>query len=228
MAENIVERVKRIISGGANAIVTAVEDAAPRVVLVEAVAEVDRAYDDLRADLGKLVARKHLINREMDAKKSKHAELSGQIELAITEGRDDLAEAAVSKQLDIEVQVPVLEESASEVDAQISELEGYIAALKAKKREMEDDIANFDKTQKEAESLASDTGVSGGAANGNHVHAVDKATNAFDRVLSNATGVNMDRDNVDPAALKELESLSRKNRIQERLEAMKTKLKDAS
>ena len=47
---------------------------------------------------------------------------------------------------------------------------------------------------------------------------VDKATSTFDRVASSVTGTPAGTTSSDPAKLAELEELSRKNRIKERLE----------
>ena len=52
MAENIASRVGRLISGTANMVVDTVENMAPEMVMEEAIREVDRAIDDVRAELG--------------------------------------------------------------------------------------------------------------------------------------------------------------------------------
>ena len=224
MQENLAERVKRIISGSANAFVTAIENAAPRVVMQEAIAEVERACDDVRADLGKLVARKHLATRELTAKNSRHEELTEQISDAVSSGRDDLAEAAIAKQMDIEAQMPILENTISELADDEKQLEGLLAALKAKKREMEQDLAEFERTQREAGAQSIEGAGATAASNGAAV-AAEKATSSFNRVLEGATGLKMDRDGVDDGSLQELEELSRQNRVKERLEALKAKQK---
>ena len=60
--------------------------------------------------------------------------------MALTNERDDLAEAAVSNQLDIEAQIPILEHTITECGENERELESYIVALQAKKREMKDEL----------------------------------------------------------------------------------------
>ena len=59
MAEGLVSRVKRLISGSINSIVDAVESAAPETTMKEAIREVDRAIDDVRDQLGIAIANKH-------------------------------------------------------------------------------------------------------------------------------------------------------------------------
>ena len=122
----------------------------------EASREIDGAIDEVRADLGKTAAGKHIANtRLMDANR-RHEDLGEKIALAIEQGRDDLAQAAISQQMDIEAQIPVLEHAIAEASERERELEGFIAALQAKRREMREELALY------RESLASTPGVHAG------------------------------------------------------------------
>jgi len=132
MSVSLTNRVSRIINGSVNAIMDAIEDSAPDVVMTQAIRDIDGAIDDVRAELGKVIASKHLASKRLGEKNIKHEGLAANIELAIKEGREDLAEAAVSQQMDIEVQMPVLEQSIIDANEQEREFEGYIAALQAK------------------------------------------------------------------------------------------------
>ena len=106
MAENIASRVGRLISGTANMLVDSVENAAPEMVMEEANREVDRAIDDVRAELGQVLSKQHMATRRLADENTKHSELSEKIEIALKQGRDDLAEPAVAQLLDIEAQIP--------------------------------------------------------------------------------------------------------------------------
>jgi phage shock protein A len=117
-------------------IVTAVESLAPEMVMEEAVREVDKAIDDVRAELGQVMTRQYHATRRLAAENKKHEELSENITMALGEKRDDLAEAGVEKILDIEAQIPVLEVAIAETREAQTELEGFVAALRARKREM--------------------------------------------------------------------------------------------
>ena len=55
--------------------------------------------------------------------------------LPLTAGRDDLAEAGIAEQMDIEARLPILENTIADCAAQEKELEGFIAALQAKTRD---------------------------------------------------------------------------------------------
>lgn len=221
MAEGLTQRVGRIISGSVNAIVDAVEDAAPEVVMEQAIRDIDGAIDDVRSELGKVIASKHLANKRLAEKNTRHEDLSEKIELALSEDREDLAEAAISNQLDIEAQIPVLEQTIAESGEHEKELEGYISALQAKKREMQDDLKVYRKTIKEK--TVAVTGVAAENSGSNVEKKVDQASSAFDRILERQTGLgSMKTTTKDAAKLAELETLTRDNRVKERLAAFKS------
>lgn len=226
MVEGLTKRVGRIISGSINALVDAVEGAAPEVVMEEAIREVDSAIDEVRAELGKVIASKHLANKRLAEKNARHEDLAEKLELAVSQGRDDLAEAAISHQMDIEAQIPVLERTIAECGEREKELEGYITALQAKKREMREEL----QTLREHKRQAAEVDTSGNAAagiSGNSVNRkVEQASSAFSRVLEKQTGLGMaNRDATSAAQLAELEKLARENRIKERLAAVKSATK---
>jgi phage shock protein A len=227
MKENIAGRVSRIISGSINALIDAVENAAPETVMEEAIREIDGAIDEVRAELGRVIASKHLANTRLMEENRKHEELTEKIELAVQEEREELAEAAISKQMDIEVQIPVLESAIADGIAQEQELEGYISALQAKKREMQEELKSFRSSQ--AAAGAAEAAQGGAASSSGGVETkVAKAQAAFGRVMENATGVPSGADASDSAQaakLAELEDLARQNRIKERLAAIKAKSK---
>lgn len=222
MSETLVTRVGRILSGGMNSVVDAVENAAPEVVMEQAIREVDGAIEQVRAELGKEIANKHLANNRLMEANKRHEELAERIELAIKDSREDLAEAAISRQIDIEAQVPVLERAIAEAGDKERELEGYVGALQAKKREMTDDLVAYRNSRKEQVS-SSDDGMAP-ASGSNAESKVRRAESTFDRIMQKQTGmpsgaVGSDRETA--AQLAELEEISRDNRIKERLAAVK-------
>ncbi len=79
--------------------------------------------------------------------KRKHEDLNKNITLAVKEGRDNLAEAGIAQQMDIEAQIPVLEHAIADPAEQGKELEAYITALQAKKRERIIDIVTSQHTE---------------------------------------------------------------------------------
>jgi len=226
MAENLVSRVKRLVSGGVNSLVDSIENATPETVMTEAIREVDAAVDQVRNELSALIANKHLASTRLAEATSKHEDLKGKIALAVSEGRDDLAEAAIARQLDLEVQVPVLEAAVADAAREEQELEGYVEALHARKREMEEELKAYQDSRKQSSSDAAEQGAA--AANGTVENRTRKAEEAFDRVMKSTTGIGSGSsgDLSSSAKLAELEQMARKNRIAERLAAVKAAAKD--
>jgi phage shock protein A len=226
MKEGLIARVGRIVSGSVNSLIDAIENAAPETVMEQAIREIDGAIGDVRAELGKVAAAKHLASTRLAEARRQHEGLSEKIELAIKESREDLAEAAIARQLDLEAQFPVLESSINESGSQEKELESYIAALQAKKREMNEELRQFRAAS--VDSNPPDGGEETPSRKQPNVEeTVAKASSAFDRVVEKATGLpgkGYDADRQSSAKIAELEELARKNRIQERLAAMKSEL----
>lgn len=219
MAESLTHRVKRIISGSAHALISAIEDLAPEAVMEEALREIDAATDEVRSELGRVVASKHLASKRLMEENNRHAELGGQIDVAVEQAREDLAKAAIAQQLDIEAQMPILEATISDAAVREKELEGYVTALLAKRREMQGELLAFREARR-----AEAVNVTEAAAGGQVGAKVRAAESAFDRMLSRQAGLPGMRSVADAktaAQLAELENLSRDNRVEERLAQLK-------
>ena len=226
MKESIAARVGRIISGSLNQLISAFENAAPEAVMEKAVEEVDGVIDDVRAELGKVAVDKHQATKRLTVASEQHADLAEKLELAVSESRDDLAEAAIERQLDLEAQIPVLETTITELSEKEKELEGYINALLAKKREMKEELRQFRQTQTEAASTTVSSG-SDTTGSADVESRLSRAESAFDRVMESQTNLPGTQTKVKTASkLAELEDLARKNRIQERLAEVKAKVKE--
>jgi len=227
MAESLTSKVGRILSGGFHALVDAVEASTPETTLEQAVREVDLAIDDVRAELGRELARQHLAKRRLAQIQSDHASLTEQLEVALHEAREDLAEAAIAKQLDLEAQTPVLEQTLSECGKQQRELEGFVTALQAKRRQMRDELRSFREAQRVSLAAATaNAGASAAPTNGvdSAERRVSHASAAFERVLERVGGVPANPRPDTSAKLGELEELARAHRVKERLELAKARI----
>ncbi|MCP3928826.1 MAG: PspA/IM30 family protein [Bacteroidetes bacterium] len=222
MKEKLINRVGRIISGSVHSLIDTIESAAPETVLSEAIREIESAVDEVRTELGKVVAKKHLASSKLMEENKKHEDLSEKIELAVKENRDDLAEAAISRQLDIETQIPILEATIDDCNDQEKELENYVNALQAKKREMKEELIQFKNAIKDGSASSGSDSLPDGT--GSVESQVAKAESVFERVIENATGIpgqNVVSERKTAAQLAELEEIARKNKIQERLSKIK-------
>ena len=219
MSETLSRRVGRLVSGGFHALIDAAENLAPEAVMNESIREIERAVDEVRAELGKVLAQKHLAAKKMADESNRHEAIDANLQAAVDAGRDDLAEAGIAEQMDIEARLPILENTIADCAAQEKELEGFIAALQAKKREMQQQLQDWRAAQQ-----SMGTGKTAGD-NGSDLNRIardaEKSGNAFDRVMGRQNSVHNSTDAAQLAKLKELEDLSRNNRIAERLAALK-------
>lgn len=218
MADSLRTRVTRVIAGGAHALLDKIEDAAPVAVLEQSVREVEQVTDEVRAELGRIVANRHLAQQQHLQLNKEHDALSASVATAIVENREDLAKQAIARQLDIEAQLPILETSLSEMAQQDKELSGFVDALMGKKREMEKTIQDFEASRSLAQSskLRKNPAATAEAR-------MSSAQSAFDRTFRRHTGLNgTGSGGLEQAAkLNELNQLVRDNKISERLAELK-------
>ena len=221
MSETLSRRVGRLVSGGFHALIDAAENLAPEAAMNESIREIERAVDEVRAELGKVLAQKHLAAKKMADESNRHEAIDANLQAAVAAGRDDLAEAGIAEQMDIEARLPVLENTIADCAAQEKELEGFIAALQAKKREMQQQLQDWRAAQ---QSMGTGKTAGGNGSDLNRIaRDAEKSGNAFDRVMGRQNSIHSSTDAAQLAKLKELEDLSRNNRIAERLAALKAK-----
>ncbi len=214
---NLSERIGRLISASVNAAVEVAEDMNPGMLMEQAIREVEEAITEVKAELGRNVADKHQQTQKLADLNNKHEELSGQIEVALSSDRDDLASAAVEKQLDLEAQMPIVEQAMQDTEKTIDELEGYIDALNGKRNEMREELRHYkaDQANRENGQVIDSDGKPNALNKANAK--IDKATAAFDRASSTSDV----SDRKSEKELNELRELAQKAKVQERLEALK-------
>lgn len=217
MAETVASRVSRIIMGGTHALLDKAENLAPEAVMTQAIREIEQVAGEVRGDLGKCEAAKHLVLARVARLNAEHEALAEQVELALNENRDDLASAAIARQADIEDLLPVLQKSLDEQNEQAREYESYLVALQAKKRELEQTLNDFRRSQESAAATGAGTPAD------NRQSRVDEAEANFARVIARQTGAGglVGGTAAETAKLRELAEMQRNNRIAERLAALK-------
>ena len=226
MYENLRGRVSRIISAGMSSIVNAFEGLSTEGMLEEAIREVDDAGGEVRNELDHLLASRHMAQKRLEEKTARLDELEEQIAVAVREDRDDLAEAGIAQQMDIEAQLPILNDTITQLNKKETELHSFISALEAKKREMREEMTRLRAVRASDASAAADGAPQKPGTPGavNQVkRKVSQAASAFERIISRETGLPGDAPAHlnDEAKLAELAKLSRENRIEERLAAFK-------
>lgn len=219
MAEqNLKNRVTRVMASGVHALLDKLEDLAPEAQMEQSLRELDAIVDELRHELGRLSANRHLTQQRHAELNRQHETLQAQIQLAMEQGREELARAAVSRQLDIETQLPLLETGLAELARQELEHKAYVDALSAKKREMEAALQQF------RLSRAAAAGAPAGPGSATVDAKLAAVTGAFDRVYERQTGlagVARAQQLGQAAQLQTLEELVRQSQIDARLAQLK-------
>src|SRR5262245_4697953 len=201
MTDTIASRVTRVIGGSVHALLDAMEGAAPEATMAQAIREVDQAIDEVRSELGRVEAMKHVASSSLNKLNTEKETLADQVDIAMAKGDEALARAGIARQVDIDDQIPVLQRSLQESVGRGNELEGYIAALAAKKREMESALQDF--IAAKAAAVAPAAGNSSAAsAPGTVQGKVDRAGSAFDRVMTRQTGIAAATSAVNADAIK--------------------------
>lgn len=217
MADSLKTRVTRVMASGVHALIDKLEDRAPDAVMEQSLRELDAIVDEVRVELGRVSANRHLTQQRHAELNKQHESLQDQIAVALGSGREDLARAAVARQLDIEAQLPLLESSLAELARQESEHRGYVEALAARRREMETALAQF------RASRAAVAAPVGGAASTTEAR-LAAVTGAFDRVYERQTGLGgvARSGKLEQAAqLQTLEELMRQTQIDARMAQLK-------
>ena len=228
MSDKLFGRVKRLVSGAVNGGVDALEASMPDATMGEAICEIERTIRDVRDELSAIAKERHIAGRRVQLSKDKIEALQGKVAAALKAGREDLAEAAVERELDLEAQIPVLEETQVDATKRIARLNSYVAALQGRKAEMQVELDAFKVAQNQDVDFSS---VIDGVGQFDRLEErAESAENAFNRVMTNSTGVaaigRSDRDTI--AKLVELESIERSNKISNRLDSYRKELSETS
>lgn len=218
MAESIFLRVRRICSARIEDTVDRMETEGGDAVMREAIREVDRAIEEIRAQQQGAMGRRLQAAKQQAMVEAKIAELGSKASFAVDSGRDDLAEAALTRQVDFEAELEKLKKTQGSTSEEEAKLEDSLASLRSRKVQMEDALRAFSEAQVEA-SMGGDKGF--------HVQQrierkVEQAEAAFDRAMVGAGGVSFTRADADTInKVSELDELAKGSSVAGRLAALK-------
>ncbi len=218
MVESIFVRVRRILSTRVENSVDAMEAAANDAVMRETLREVDRVIDETRARQDTAQTRRLQAKRQCDMIAKKLGELTDKATFALSQGREDLAENALTRQVDLEAESDRLEEVQSLARIEEDKLEETLAALRARHREMEEALKAFEIARSES-SMGGDNGVSLEIAT---ERKVEKSQDAFNRAMTSGGGNGFTPG--DAAAINgvaEIDTLQKRATVAQRLSALK-------
>jgi phage shock protein A len=179
----------------------------------ETIRQVAGAADEVRIEQEAVADRVAAAKREQAQIRARLAELDDKAHYALGKARDDLAGAAVSKQLDMEAALARLDRVQADAVEEAVRLDECAAALAARKAQMERELAAF-----EALELEDGPGAATVRRDRKLQERADRAQETFDRVMASAGGTAAGR--ADPHEA-EIDALQREDAIDARLAAMR-------
>ena len=218
MAESLTKRITRILSSKIEDAVDRMEVAGNDGVMRETIREVDRAIDDVQGTYEAAVTRRLQAARQQKALREKATELTDKAKFALGEGREDLAEAAIGRQVDFEEQAGKLDAVQAQAADEEARLGENLAALKTRKAQMEEALDAFLAARRDAE-----LGGDGPTKVARSVERrVGQAEAAFDRAMNGAGGAGVGRVDVEAInRVAEIDVMQKHSEVAARLAALK-------
>lgn len=222
MAEVFYMRAKRVVSVGIEETLDKVERASGTSLMRQAIREVDHAIDKVQREIDDATDRKVQAASQQQSM-LKNAKLWGEkAAFTIAKGRDDLAEGALSRQMDLEAQSKRFEDIRVSSKKEADRLRESLTALKARRDEMNQELGEFEKAIRETQL--------GGTEKADFERSIERkvenAQRTFDRSMGLVTEV--EGSSVDSAFAKnaaEIDKLQRDSEIEERMAALKKSAK---
>lgn len=150
MIETTAMRVKRILSRSTADLVDELDGAQAEGVMTATIRDVERVIDEAREELRRAIGKRLQAVRQAQMSREKVAETERQAREALKASRDDLAKAAIARQLDLEARLVAAAEAERDAANAEHSFERAAAALVARKKEMEESLAAFVAARRDA------------------------------------------------------------------------------
>ena len=215
MPDSVFVRVERIVRTSADRALELAERASGVVLVREAARELEQAEERLRADR-QTADRK--ARRAADAQKeirAKLTELTDHARYALGKGREDLARAAVARQVELEKETGDWETIAAEAKIEAKCIDEALTQVAARRKQIQSELASLEREQSaSAPAHGGKEGIQARVAT-----AMDKADRIFERAMAERSPV------AEPAesarAMADIAAMKRDDAIEEKLAALK-------
>lgn len=215
MTESISTRLSRIARARVEGLIDRLEQASSPAVMAEAVREVERLIDEVARECDTCVVRRLSAARSQALLRERLADLEAKARFALAEGREDLAEIALGRQMDFEASIAELDGTI----AAAAEEEERFAATLAELKQRRDGMAELLKAHEAARAEVGDAGVAGPRQ---RAAAADRAERAFVRAMGGAVPTATAVAGAETRkGLSEIEQMSRRKTVAERLEKLR-------
>ena len=213
MGEPLFLRMKRVISANVEGAVGKAESASAASLMRHAIREVESMIGRARADQETARTRADQAAAEQKIVRAQIQEPGAQARFAVEKGRTDLAEAALSRQIELESQVVRLDRIRADSAREVADLEADAGRLAVRKTEMERDYAVFEEARREADLGKGE----GGAARRKLDQKLERAREAFERAMAASDGPT----GGTTRQMAEIDALKRESLVAERLAALR-------
>jgi phage shock protein A len=219
MPESISTRLRRIARARMESLVDSLEQSSSPAVMAEAIREMERLMDEAQREKDQAVIRRLAAVRSQKLLRERLLDLEQKARFAIAEGREDLAEIALGRQIDFEAGIADLDGTI----AAAAEEEERLAAVAADLAQRHDAMVETLKARQEAEAEADRVGAVVGGPTADRTRAADRAESAFQRALGGLGSV-AGAPVADPETRKglgEIERMARRRDVAERMAKLK-------
>lgn len=145
MSEPRAVRASAIAATGLDDLVGALDDTAATRIVREAMGELDAAAVAAATELAKLEADIALAEQGLAEARSRAASQAREAMSALAIWRDDVAEAAIGRQLALEARAPSIESALVELSARHAQMAAQAAMIAVRRDTLEADLAAYDR-----------------------------------------------------------------------------------
>ena len=219
MSETVFTRLRRVVSGQIEDGVDALERAGGQTIMRESIREMERTVDAIRANRDEAAVQRLQAAKQMEQFAAKIEGLDEKARFALEQGRADIAEAVVSRQIDFEAIMEELRVTEARASERETALEREAETFAARADAMREQLDAFETAKAQTGAGERET-LQTAQARGRDA---DRAEAAFGRAMGGAGGVVVDTmgDAGTRRSLAELEQLSRQDAIARRLDALR-------
>jgi phage shock protein A len=215
MPDSVFVRVERIVRTSADRALELAERASGVVLVREAARELEQAEERLRSDRQTAQRKGERAAQAQKDIRAKLIELTDHARYALGKGREDLARAAVARQVELEKETGDWETIAAEAKIEAKCIDDALAQVTARRKQIQSELASLEREQSaSAPARGGKEGIQSRVAT-----AMDKADRIFERAMSERSPV------VEPAeatrAMADIAAMKRDDAIEERLAALK-------
>jgi len=217
MADNIFIKTGRIASAQIHVALGRAEQASGTALMRHAIAEADTLAAATRSQIERTQDRIGAIDHAIATWQKELTDWQGKARFALDMDREDLAQGALSRQLDIEKQIEAAKAERAEHRLELSRQQAAQADIASQRREMADELARVERAQ------ATGSPSNGGGKPGADTvvaRRMERIQEIFDRSrdgVDRKTGTSAD----DRANAAEIDAMLREEEIARRLAAMR-------